>query len=157
MLLKIQLHKSLKMENFSWCLTRSFTPTRLSLHGSGRCFALYWREEKNDDQYCTATDPATYNSDLPTRNTGTNIMEVTDQSLIRLKVHSMKWNPYLAVLKWPRSWEQINHRPRRKPTISILLKDHSNETTPNGISLYPRRSFSDEGFFLQEALINMNK
>lgn len=38
-------------------------------------------------------------------NSGTHVMKVTSHVLkIRLKAHSVRWTPYLALVKWTRLW-----------------------------------------------------
>lgn len=58
-------------------------------------------------------------------NRDTNIMKATNQHFIIFKAHSMRLNSCLTLLKRPITWECIGHGPRGKPTIIVLIKEHS--------------------------------
>ena len=142
------------MEKSSWCPTSSFAPAASAsmilegaLYSTGRSRKIII----NMIEVQTLWLPANCHH-------WHKYYRGNDQSQVMLKVRSMRSNPYLALLKWQRTWEWINHRPSRKSTAIILLKKHSNEMTPNDISIYPWiRSLLDlhqKSFFLQQAIIN---
>ena len=57
--------------------------------------------------------------------------------LIEFQSHSMRWNPYLTLLKWPELETGQVMGPQEKLTTIILLKEHSNKMTPNDILIQP--------------------
>lgn len=59
----------------------------------------------------------------------------SDQPLF-WKAQSIRWNPYLTLLRCPRIWDYTDPVTRGKPTIIALLEEHSNEMTPREILLY---------------------
>jgi hypothetical protein len=69
------------------------------------------------------TNPLILNGDLPAWHIGdTKFVEVTNHSLIGLKVPFMRWNPCLTLLRWSRTWHCLGHEPRGKLNTIVLLK-----------------------------------
>lgn len=65
-------------------------------------------------------------------------LKVTNHSLVGHKAHYVRWN--LAPLGSPRAL--IGHGTREKTNITVQLKEHSHEITPNNILFYPQISVS---------------
>lgn len=70
------------------------------------------------------------------KDSGTNVMRVTNYFLILCKAHSTTQNPHLAPLTHPRTCSQIGHRLQGEPNPIILLNGHSIKPTPDLLSPY---------------------
>lgn len=94
------LCKLIIMEKLRCCPITSFAPLTSS-HGDGRYFTCYWMRKWHH----TTRNPVTCNTDLLARCTCTTVMGVTSHFLVGFKGHSMRWNPYPLLPKWPRTWD----------------------------------------------------
>ena len=54
----------------------------------------------------------------------------------------MRWNPYLRLIRWARTWDKIGQGPREKPNTIVLPKERNLKMTPSGILLYYPALFS---------------
>lgn len=53
--------------------------------------------------------------------------------MIEFKAHSIRWNLYPALLRWPRTWDYTRQRSRENPNTTVLLKQYRNNMTSNDI------------------------
>lgn len=91
------------------------------VHGTERYFVKLPEEKGN---HHPNNKPVIHKGDLPAG------------SLFWLDLKPAPWRGTLTLLSLPRTRDWIGHGPRVKPN-NVLLKDHSNETTPSNILLYP--------------------
>lgn len=101
--------------------------------------SLAWLDEQSSHQCCSVTSPETYECDLCEIywcDSSANALGVTNHFLIAFKISSIRGNPYLTLIKWPRTWDYIGHVSSGKTYYSIiLLRGYSDEVSPDGVML----------------------
>lgn len=115
----------------SWAsVQQAAAPPMTSIHDAGRCSAP---EEKSPIIPPPQTLQPTTSTCRPAFrihwfNCGTNVRGITKPFFFYFNAHSMSWNPFLILLKWPRTRDYVGHGPGRKHTNIILLKEYSNDS-----------------------------
>lgn len=94
----------------------------------------YWKRKVNTK---TATKPLTYDLICSVCKTcegngGTELVGIVNQCLIWLKAESLRWNPYLVLLRWPRTRDKIALRPKASALFSHYQRSFLLQQTETG-------------------------
>lgn len=93
---------------------------------------LLWTLLKEKDNTSPATNPEIYNDGLPARYTGVIVAQSCQNSqplFDWIKALAKRWNPCLALLQWPKTWDWIGHGSRGNPSTVVRSKEHSEKMT----------------------------